>query len=671
MNKKNFIKLFAVIISFLLTNTLTVFAETNSAGKTALPEYQQTNYPVNINNNVSAEEKEKLLEKYFNNNNEQTTSDFDNAKEQLKKDGYAIVQDTKNPDAWIVSKDINGKKTCLTVYPFDENGETTINVENIKNIFNTYTDLTRAGYTVNCSEKTKLDYYSSLGQEGQDYIQLTTNDWTISKGQAEVTLSYSDDNGETISLNKINETFKFEEAKEQLKKDGYTIVQDTKNPDAWIVSKDINGKTICLTIYPFDENKTTTINVKNIKNIFNTYKDLTKAGYTVNCSGKTKLAYYSSLDKKGENYIQITANNWTISKGQTKVTISYFDDNGEKNISLSKVNETFKFEKAKAQLKKDGYTIVQDSKNDKAWIVSKKINGQKTCLTVYPFDKNGKATINVDNIKNIFNTYKDLTKAGYTVNCSGKTKLAYYSSLDKKGENYIQITANNWTISKGQTKVTKAYNDDGKIISLDKVNETFKFENAKAQLKKDGYNIVQDSKNPDAWIVSKKINGKTTCLTVYPFDKNGKATINVDNIKNIFNTYKDLTKAGYTVNCSGKTKLAYYSSLDKKGENYIQITANNWTISKGQTKVTMAYFNDNGRKAISLSKVDEAFKFEKAKAQLKKDGYNIVPDSKNPDAWIVSKKINGKMRYLTVYPFDKDGKAVINVKDIKKIFNSY
>ena len=535
MNKKNFIKLFAVIISFLLTSTQTVFANTRSAGKTALPEYQQTNYPVNINNNVSAEEKEKLLEKYFNNNNEQTTSDFDNAKEQLKKDGYAIVQDTKNPDAWIVSKDINGKTICLTVYPFDENGKATINVDNIKNIFNTYTDLTKAGYTVNCSEKTKLDYYSSLGQEGQDYIQLTTNDWTISKGQTKVTISYFDDNGEVISLNKINETFKFEDAKAQLKKDGYTIVQDGKNPDAWIVSKKINGKTTCLTVYPFDKNGKATINVDNIKNIFNTYKDLTKAGYTVNCSGKTKLAYYSSLDKKGENYIQITANNWTISKGQTKVTMSY-EDNG-KTISLSKVNETFKFEKAKAQLKKDGYNIVQDSKNPDAWIVSKKINGKTTCLTVYPFDKNGKATINVDNIKNIFNTYKDLTKAGYTVNCSGKTKLAYYSSLDKKGENYIQITANNWTISKGQTKVTMSYEDNGKTISLSKVNETFKFEKAKAQLKKDGYNIVQDSKNPDAWIVSKKINGKMRYLTVYPFDKDGKATINVKDIENIFKTY--------------------------------------------------------------------------------------------------------------------------------------
>ena len=388
------------------------------------------------------------------------------------------------------------------------------------------------------------------------------------------------------------ESTDFEKAKAQLKKDGYNIVQDGYNKDAWIVSKKINGKTTCLTVYPFDEKGNTTINVKDIEKTFNTYKKLIKAGYKVNCSGKTNLYYYFSLGK-GQAYTQITTNEWTISKGKTKIKMSYIDDNG-KSLSLSKVNEAFKFETAKAQLKKDGYNFVQDGYNKDAWIVSKKINGKTTCLTVYPFDEKGNTTINVKDIEKTFNTYKKLIKAGYKVNCSGKTNLYYYFSLGK-GQAYTQITTNEWTISKGKTKIKMPYIDDnGKTLSLSKVNETFKFETAKAQLKKDGYNFVQDGYNKDAWIVSKKINGQTTCLTVYPFNEKGKATIDTKNIEGLFKLYKDLKKSGYSIDCKGKTSLYYYFSLGK-GQAYTQITADKWVVSKGNKKTTVYPFDNKGK----------------------------------------------------------------------------
>ena len=96
MDKKFFRKLFAIIISFLLTNTLTAFAEIRSTnGTVVLPEYQQTDSSFSINDSLSEEEKEGLLKKYF-------VVDFKQAKALLEKDGYSVVQDPYQSNTWVV-----------------------------------------------------------------------------------------------------------------------------------------------------------------------------------------------------------------------------------------------------------------------------------------------------------------------------------------------------------------------------------------------------------------------------------------------------------------------------------------------------------------------------------------------------------------------------------------
>ncbi len=184
----------SVLISILLINPASVFAGVKNTGQVSLPEYQQTSNSATVNANISDEEKEKLLNKYFNKSSSSESAKFEKAKKELKKDGFKVVQDGYNPDAWIVSKKIKGETVCFTVYPFNEKGKCTVNVKAINKMFNFYKDLKKAGYKVNCSGKTDLYYYFSLGK-GQAFTQITGNTWTIKKGNKKIKFSPFDDNG--------------------------------------------------------------------------------------------------------------------------------------------------------------------------------------------------------------------------------------------------------------------------------------------------------------------------------------------------------------------------------------------------------------------------------------------------------------------------------------------
>ncbi len=446
----------SIFISILLINPVNVLAGVKNTGEVSLPEYQQTSNSTNVNTNISDEEKEKLLNKYFNDSSSsKKTVDFATAKKQLEKAGYTVVEDSDG--SFVVGKTIKGNFWVgMTLY-----SGTDVDVDGIKTLFNTYAKLKEKGYDVKCSGLVSSYLYFSHGKSPYGAAQITGNKWTISKDGVTVKLNAFDDNGKALTFNKAQESIKFEKAKKQLKKDGFKVIQDSKNPDAWIVTKKIKGETVCFTIYPFNEKGKCTVNVKSIKKMFNLYKDLKKAGYKVNCSGKTDLYYYFSLGK-GQSFTQLTTNDWTISKGKTKVKLSYFDNDG-KALTLSKVKDAFKFEKAKTELKKAGFKFVQDSKNPDAWIASKKIKGETTCLTVYPFNEKGKCTINVTAITGLFKLYKDLKNKGYKINCAGKTNLYYYFSLGK-GQSYTQITGSTWTITKGNKKIKfSPFDDNGKV----------------------------------------------------------------------------------------------------------------------------------------------------------------------------------------------------------------
>ena len=166
------------------------------------------------------------------------------------------------------------------------------------------------------------------------------------------------------------------------------------------------------------------------------------------------------------------------------------------------------------QLNEDGYTLIQNTKN--SWRVEKQINGTTTYLTIYPFNEKGECTVNVNSIKGLFNAYEKLKNAGYTITCEGKTN---------------QISGNVWNISKGNITISvQAFDDNGKInVSINNINKFFKekeeqakFETAISKLSKDGYRVIHDAYNNDAWVIEKKINGTNLNERIFGTSGNDK-----------------------------------------------------------------------------------------------------------------------------------------------------
>ena len=848
MDKKFFRKLFAIIISFLLTNTLTAFAEIRSTnGTVVLPEYQQTDSSFSINDSLSEEEKEGLLKKYF-------VVDFKQAKALLEKDGYRVVQDPYQSNTWVVGKTYDDGFWAGMTLSGDNNK---INVSDIESLFDTYNELRTNGYQIQCSNLTESYLYFSHGKSPYGATQITDDTWTISKDNTTIKMQALDATGKpNISLSAVNTTIKFEKAKAQFEKDGYTVVKDPYQSNTWVVGKTYSDRFwVGMTLSGEKD-----INVFNIESLFDTYNKLRKNGYQVQCSNLTESYLYFSHGKSPYGAAQITDATWTISKNGQSLKLTPVKNNavsinienvnrafsivkslnGEKlsgykysakfsgnnlvisrtknsttqtfklNLnnyfgnqalskfnSASKINSNFttlktavttynkvldiikslrskidlnisklkankitssllntikktekaitnlisslstkitslkkvlntdtynsissaiktvskkakslnsevnslttknvnskkanilsmlsslktsintinkskqereisRFEKAKMQLNEDGYTLIQNTKN--SWRVEKQINGTTTYLTIYPFNEKGECTVNVNSIKGLFNAYEKLKNEGYTITCEGKTN---------------QISGNVWNISKGNITISvQAFDDNGKInVSINNINKFFKekeeqakFETAISKLSKDGYRVIHDAYNNDAWVIEKKINGTTTCLTVYPFNEKGECTIDTNAIEGLFAAYEKLKNASYSVNCSGKTDLYYYFSLGK-GQYFEQITSNDWTITKDNFSMTLNPFGDTGKVDI-YERIKSFFvqNTEQQISQLKEKGYGVEQDKYNKDSFIVRKGFyRYSMMYLQVHKTEQNS-LNMDVETVIGLFNAY
>ena len=601
-------KLFCIAVSVLLTNSVTVFAGTKSTGiDISLPEYQQTNSSGSVNDNISDEEKEYLLDKYSN--EKDPAIKFENAKAQLEEDGYKVVQDAYQKDAWIVRKEVNGTTTCLTVYPFNENGECTMNVESIEGLFNVYEALKSEGYSVSCSGKTELYYYFSIGK-GQYFEQITANLWTISKdGKSVDMLPFGNDGKIAISIKNVEQAFKNEAAISQLKGDGYSVELQYDNDtytNYWTVSKKINKSNVSMDVYEF--------NVETIENLFKAYESLTDAGYSVKC-----------MDSRNYSYLEngkIGGTLWTISNGTDSIYLGAFDDNGNLAVSLNNVNKMFtakqeqaKFETAKAQLQKDGYKVVQDAYQKDAWIVRKEINGTTTCLTVYPFDNDGKSTINVKNIEGLFNAYSKLKSAGYSIDCSGKTELYYYFSIGK-GQYFEQITANNWSIKKdGQTLKLAAIDNNKVAINTTYVNRAFSIvknlngktlSNYKYTAKLSGSNIViSRTKNSSTQSFKLDLNNNFGNQVLAKYNSASKINSNFAAIRTAATTYNTLLTTISTLKSKINTNISKLKSSDITQSVLKNIKDRQKVINNLVSEISSAvsslkgFFNDTTYKSLT------------------------------------------------------------------------
>ena len=342
MNKKNFRKLFAIIISFLLTNTLTAFAEIRSTnGTVVLPEYQQTDSSFSINDSLSEEEKENLLKKYFAVNFKQT-------KALLEKDGYSVVQDPYQSNTWVVGKTYDDGFWAGMTLSGDNNK---INVSDIESLFDTYNELRTNGYQVQCSNLTESYLYFSHGKSPYGATQITEDTWTISKDNTTIKMQALDATGKpNISLSAVNTTIKFEKAKAQFEKDGYTVVKDPYQSNTWVVGKTYSDRFwVGMTLSGEKD-----INVFNIESLFDTYNKLRKNGYQVQCSNLTESYLYFSHGKSPYGAAQITDATWTISKNGQSLKLTPVKNNAV-SINIENVNRAFSIVKSLNGEKLSGY----------------------------------------------------------------------------------------------------------------------------------------------------------------------------------------------------------------------------------------------------------------------------------------------------------------------------
>ena len=714
MDKKFFRKLFAIIISFLLTNTLTAFAEIRSTnGTVVLPEYQQTDSSFSINDSLSEEEKEGLLKKYF-------VVDFKQAKALLEKDGYSVVQDPYQSNTWVVGKTYDDGFWAGMTLSGDNNK---INVSTIESLFDTYNQLRTNGYKIQCSNLTESYLYFSHGKSPYGATQITDGTWTISKDNTTIKIKALDTTGKpNISLTSVDTTIKFETAKVQLEKDGYRVVQDPYQSNTWVVGKTYDDGFWAGMTLPNEQD----INIFTIESLFDTYNQLRTNGYKIQCSNLTESYLYFSHGKSPYGATQITDGTWTISKNGQSLKLTPVKNNVV-SIKIENVNRAFSIVKNLNGKTLSGYKysakisvnniVISRTKNSKTQTLKLNLNNYFGNQVLSKYNSAGKinsnftmlqtATTVYDNALNIIKTLRSKIDLNISKLKSSKITSSLLNTVKKTEKAITDLISELSTKVNSLKKVldtdtyksmyaavksvaNKAKSLNSKIDSLTTKNvnsqktniinllsslktavnnvnksqqdrEISKFKKAKTQLEKDGYKVIQKTK--DAWDVEKKINGTNTYLTVYPFNKKGECTIDVNSIEGLFNAYEKLKSAGYTITCEGKTN---------------QISGNLWNISKDNITITVPTFNDKGEINISLDKVTKFFKereeqekFETAIFKLDEDGYRVIHDSYNNDAWVVEKKINGTTTCLTIYPFNENGECTIDVNSIEGLFNDY
>ncbi len=707
MNKKNLRKILVIVLSFLLTNTLTVFAGTNSTKGVVLPEYQQTKFSESINSNISDEEKEVLLNKYFNGDN--ASVNFELAKAQLIADGYDIVQDSNQPDAWIVKRELNGTTAYLIVYPFNKSGDCTINIETIEGLFNVYEKLKNDGYTITF--------------EGKENI-ISENTWNISKGNTTIALQVFDNNGKiNISLDNVNSLFtakqeqeKFETAKVQLEKAGYKITQDPYQSNIWVVGKTFDdGFWVGMTLHNKND-----INVFTIKNLFDTYNKLRKNGYHIDFSNLTSSYLYFSHGKNPYGAAQITDGTWTISKNDQTLKLSSVKNN-KVAINITDVNTAFSIVKNLNGKILSGYKysvkfsvtkiVISRTKGSSTQSFKLDLNNYFGTQALSKYNSASKIHSNFTTLKTATVAYDDVLtiikalRSNIDLNVakleSNKITSSLIKAIKKTEKTITDLVSTLSTKIKSLKKVldTDTYNAmysivkavskratslNSKVASLTIKNvnsqkadilnmlstlrvsvnyvnkskqyrENVKFEKAKTQLEKDGYTVIQKTK--DTWQVEKKIDKTKTYLTINPFNEKKECTLVADNIEGLFNAYEKIKNEGYTIICEGKKN---------------KVATSDWTIKKDNFSITLNPFGDNDTVDIYerlYSLLHQTT--EQQITQLKGEGYKVEQDEYNKNSFIVRKTFNRYSNmYLQVYNTEQNH-LNMDVDTINGLFNAY
>lgn len=649
-------KILVFVVSVLLSNSINVFAVQATRETSSLPEYQQTKSS-NVSENISDKEKEALLQKYFKAESAESKKEdaegakFETAKAQLEKDGYTIGQDSYavqggyDNGSWIVGKYLDGGFWVgMTVYPFNENGECTLDVEAVEGLFNAYAELKANGYSIACDDVTSFYTYFSHGKSPYGAGQITASSWKISKdGQSVTMLPFGNDGKIAISLAAVESTMKTEAAITQLKKDGYTVElnynSDTRT-NYWTVSKKINNSKVSMDVYDFDVNA--------IEGLFNAYKELKDAGYTIKCDGKNN---------------KIDGNLWTISKNGQTLTMLPFDGNGRIAVSKLSVEYAMKTESAIAQLKKDGYTVnfELDSHGLSTWIIGKTSeDGFWTGMTVYDFD-------NVKAIEDLFKAHETLRLNGYSVKCDGLSSSYTYHSHGTNPYGAAQITGNDWTISKnGQSIKMSPFGSDGKIsVTLDNVKEALNKKLINSIIKNlngktsSGYKYTAKM-NGDSLIIS-RTKGKTTQSFKLDTDSNfGEAVISKYNTANkIINNFTTLKTAATTYN----SIISTVKSLNS------QINLNISRLKSGKITSSLLKTIKNTENSITSLASSLSSKISSLKKVLDNDTYKSLY-SVGKSVVNKANSLKSKVNSLTIKNVNTQKNSVISMLNSLKNLNN-
>ncbi|MBQ2219960.1 MAG: hypothetical protein II417_04100, partial [Elusimicrobia bacterium] len=517
------------------------------------------------------------INKFFKEKEEQAK--FETAISKLSKDGYRVIHDAYNNDAWVIEKKINGTTTCLTVYPFNEKGECTIDTNAIEGLFAAYEKLKNASYSVNCSGKTDLYYYFSLGK-GQYFEQITSNDWTITKDNFSMTLNPFGDTGKVDIYERIKSFFvqNTEQQISQLKEKGYGVEQDKYNKDSFIVRKGFYRYSMMYLQVHKTEQNSLNMDVETVIGLFNAYQNITNAGYQIYFLSSENLSKNASPTDNGVSSVLLTQGNWLIMKDDSVVSVNPIKEDGTVITveDIEKNGTVGNFEKTVKTLTSNGFDVQQDPFDKKVWIVGKKIGSKQICLIVYFNEEENAFNLSNENIENLFSLYQKATSKDYELiftngSSSYSDSLKFYSNLRKSYVDFQQINTGNWTFfnknvppdSQEAYKIYKVLKDDGSVISpeeLEKPEITESFQQKMDKLKSEGYELHQESYtySKNSWVISRELFGEKVCMSVYHYDGQDDFDTKTEDIEKVFNSYEDIVKSGYAVKSSDYTLNSYY-----------------------------------------------------------------------------------------------------------------
>ncbi|MDR3131788.1 MAG: MFS transporter, partial [Rickettsiales bacterium] len=553
---------------------------------------------------------------------EQLRSVF-NLHETFNNNGYEAEFDYDTYGNFIikVSKNINGAKETLNVYPFDGEGK-----------------FKESAYA---STVYLFEILEKLAQLGYNVVTEVENDtgkyivnFDVSKGNKSFKLYPFDADGNIIGVDKcVNAIISIFNVWNAIELYGYDVLADVKLVEGkrilyFAVSYTKDGITVSFDFYPgVDAETGRIINedkfVHSVSSLMKIFMILKKEGYN----------YEEKKDNYGNFYLE-------ISKGNMKHSFYPFDKNG--NINVDKfVNSVTSIFKIWQTLLDANYTVVLKTTNDENQYLYFEVSKNGYTLPVYPsFDNNGNAIpLNMVTLSKLFSVYEQLSTA------FGKDKVSV--GVDEFSNMYFTVTAvvNVNGVNKYLTRAFYPFNTNGSF------NENF-YNNVTSiiavwkQLESAGYTATLEMTSADEKgnrYIYFNITKNGVTFPLYPtFDAEGNAQINWSDLDKIFKIYESLVRLFDNVEIN-----TYEDTATGKKYMYFRIT-------KDGNSINYYPYNSNGSIVDSVEDLSKIFEVW---SRLENEGFVVTvnEDSVALCFVITTTTADGQEISIEYYPFKADG----------------